>query len=105
MNGELREETNSFAKMRFAVADVRAKGEVNRRHIGLLLYADATAEETEHGVGFGEFQGEGDGEENDAVEAEDENGEKDMPAMPERNEKASRSSGSEKRSDPDLHKK
>jgi hypothetical protein len=51
----LREETNSFAKIRFAVADVGAEGDVNRGHTGLLLYAGATAEETEHGVGFGEF--------------------------------------------------
>ena len=41
------------------------------------------AEEANHGVGFGKLQRETDGEEDDAVEAENENGEKDVAARAE----------------------
>jgi hypothetical protein len=103
VNGGLGEETNGLAKICLAVINVGAEGKVDSGHIGFLLYADATTEETEHGVGFGEFQGEGDSKEDDAVEGEDENGEKDGAAMAESNEKTSRCGGGEKRSDPDLN--
>lgn len=72
------EQTDRFAQAFLAVADVGAERQVNGRHMRRLSYANAAAEESEHGVGLGEFHGETYGEENSAVEAEDKSGKKNV---------------------------
>lgn len=54
---------------------------------------------------FGQFQGKADGEEDDAVETKDENGENDVAALAESDEKAAGCGGSEQSGDPDLNEK
>ena len=49
------EETNGFAQVFLAVANVGAEREVDGDHIQRLFYANAAAKHTEHGVGFGQF--------------------------------------------------
>jgi hypothetical protein len=77
VNRGLRHAADGFAEIGLAIADVGAEREVNGGHVW-LLYARPPAEKTKQGVGLGEFEGEGNGEEDDAVETEDENSAKDM---------------------------
>src|ERR1700757_5178597 len=70
-----------------------------------LSYAKAARDQAEHGMGFGEFEDEGYGKEDDAVEAKDENSKKYVSMGTKLEEKAAARGSSEKRSNPDLNQK
>lgn len=94
VDGGLGEPADGFAEVGLTVADVGAEREVDGGHVW-LLYACATAEKAEHGMGFGDFESEGDREEDDAVEAEDEDGEGDVAERTKREEQAAGGRGGE----------
>ena len=104
-DGGFAEESDGFAQVCLAVANVGAQRQVDGNHMLLLFYAGAAAEKAEHGVGFGQFQGEADGEEDDAVKTENENGEKDVAAWAKNVEKAAGRGGGEERGNPNLNEK
>src|SRR5208283_2200362 len=109
------EKAERFAQIVFAVADVGSERDVSRGHANpswtfqpwaqSLFDSKAPANHSDHGLRFGQFQGEAHSKENQAVDAKDRNGEKNRSARAKEEEQASSGRSSKQGCDPDLREK